>query len=68
VAKQKNRGYHGNGSLYASLSEHEAFLLGEAVVCATFIINYTPTHVVSRMTPYEHLHGKKPSISHFKIF
>lgn len=26
------------------------------------------THVVSDMTPYEHLHGQKPSISHFMIF
>ena len=31
--------------------------LGDVVVCATHIINHTPTHVVIGMTPYEWLHA-----------
>lgn len=43
--------------------------IGEgAVVCVAFIINPTPTRAFSGMTPYEHLHGQKPSLSHLRIF
>jgi hypothetical protein len=31
-------------------------------------INHKPTLVVSSMIPYECFHGKKPFVSHFKIF
>jgi hypothetical protein len=38
------------------------------VVCATHIINRTPTHVVTGTTPYEKWYGNKPSIFYFRIF
>jgi len=41
---------------------------GEAVICATHIINRIPTHVVGGMIPYEKWYGSKPLVSHFRIF
>jgi hypothetical protein len=41
---------------------------GEVIVCATHIINKTPTCVVTCMTPYEKWCEDKPSISPFWIF
>ena len=44
------------------------YLWGEAVRHATYLINRVPTRALSNQTPYECLKGRKPSISHIKIF
>ena len=35
---------------------------------AVYVINRTPTAVIHGMTPYERYNGRKPDISHLKIF
>ena len=40
----------------------------EAVCTAVMIRNRSPTVAVDNMTPYECFYGKKPDVSHFKVF
>ena len=40
----------------------------EALATATYLRNRSPTKAVLGMTPYEAWHGKKPNVSHLRIF
>lgn len=40
----------------------------EAVATAAYIINRSPSRVLNEVTPYEKWTGKKPNLSHLKIF
>ena len=40
----------------------------EAVCTAVMIRNRSPTVSVDNMTPYESFYGRKPDVSHFKVF
>ena len=44
------------------------FLWGEAVSTAMYTLNRCPTKVVEGKTPYEVWTGKKPDISHLRVF
>lgn len=44
------------------------YLWGEAVRHATYLINRVATGSLSNKTPYEALRGRKPNLSHLKIF
>jgi hypothetical protein len=41
---------------------------GEAVVTAVYILNRSPTKALNGMTPYEAWHGRKPAVSHLRVF
>ena len=41
---------------------------GEAVRTAVYILNRSPTKALNKKTPYEAWHGKKPKVSHLRIF
>ena len=41
---------------------------GEAVVMAVYILNRSPTKALNGMTPYEAWHGRKPTVSHLRVF
>jgi hypothetical protein len=41
---------------------------GEAVVTAVYILNRSPTKALNGMTPYEAWHGRKPVVSHLRVF
>ena len=43
-------------------------LWGEAVLTANYIINRCYTRALTKMTPYEALYGRKPSVSHVRVF
>jgi hypothetical protein len=41
---------------------------GEVVVTAVYILNRSPTKALNGMTPYEAWHGRKPTVSHLRVF
>ena len=43
-------------------------VLGEAVACAVYLTNRSPTRSVHEKTPQEAWSGRKPGISHLKVF
>jgi len=44
------------------------YFWAEAVATAVYIMNRTPTAVVHSMTPEEKFTGKKPDVSHLRVF
>ncbi len=44
------------------------YFWAEAIVTVMYIMNRTPTTVVHGMTPEEKFTGKKPNVSHLKVF
>src|SRR3954469_16813332 len=45
-----------------------AIYWGEAVATAVYILNRSPTKALDDRTPYEAWHGRKPTVSHFRVF
>jgi hypothetical protein len=45
-----------------------AVFWGEAVVTDVYIINRSPTKALNDRTSYEAWHGRKPTISHLRVF
>jgi transposase InsO family protein len=41
---------------------------GEAVATAVYILNSSPTKALNGRTPYEAWHGRKPAVSHLRVF
>jgi len=68
VAERKNR--HIAKITCAMLNEKNLpnYFWAEAVATTVYIMNRTPTIVVRGMTPEEKFIGKKPNVSHFKVF
>ncbi|KAL0345416.1 UNVERIFIED_CONTAM: Retrovirus-related Pol polyprotein from transposon TNT 1-94 [Sesamum radiatum] len=40
----------------------------EAIHTAAYVLNRSPTSALTRQTPFEAFHGRKPKVSHFKVF
>jgi hypothetical protein len=38
------------------------------VVMAVYILNRSPTKALNSRTPYEAWHGRKPAVSHLRVF
>jgi hypothetical protein len=45
-----------------------AVFWGEAVVTAVYILNHSPTKALNGKTSYETWHGRKPAVSHLRVF
>jgi hypothetical protein len=45
-----------------------AVFWGEAVVTSVYILNRSPTKALNDRTPYEAWHGRKPAVSHLRVF
>jgi transposase InsO family protein len=45
-----------------------AVFWGEAVVTAVYILNRSPTKALNGRTSYEAWHGRKPTVSHLRVF
>jgi hypothetical protein len=45
-----------------------AMFWGEAVVTAIYILNRSPTKALDGRMPYEVWHGRKPAVSHLRVF
>ncbi|KAL2902865.1 Retrovirus-related Pol polyprotein from transposon TNT 1-94 [Bienertia sinuspersici] len=41
---------------------------GECILCAAHLINRMPLKSINFSTPYERLHGHRPSVSHLRVF
>jgi hypothetical protein len=45
-----------------------AVFWGEAVVTTVYILNRSSTKALNGRTPYEAWHGRKPVVSHLRVF
>jgi hypothetical protein len=45
-----------------------AVFWGEAVVMAIYILNHSPSKALNGRTSYEAWHGRKPGVSHLRVF
>jgi hypothetical protein len=45
-----------------------AIYWGEAVMTAVHLLNRSPTKALDDKTPYEAWHGRKPAVSHLRVF
>jgi hypothetical protein len=45
-----------------------AFYWGEAVMTVVHLLNRSPTKALDGKTPYEAWHGRKPAVSHLRVF
>ena len=45
-----------------------AVFWGEAVLTTVYILNRSPTKALDGRTPYEAWHGRKPAVSHLRVF
>jgi hypothetical protein len=45
-----------------------AVFWGQAVVTAVYILNRSPTKALNGRIPYEAWHGRKPAVSHLRVF
>jgi transposase InsO family protein len=45
-----------------------AVFWGEVVVTAVYILNRSPTKALNGKTPYEAWHGRRPAVSHLRVF
>jgi hypothetical protein len=45
-----------------------AVFWGELVVTPVYILNRSPTKALNGRTPYEAWHGRKPAVSHLRVF
>jgi hypothetical protein len=41
---------------------------GKAIRTAVYLLNRSPTKALDSRTPFEVWHGKKPKVSHLKVF
>lgn len=68
VAERKNRSLLDKARSMAFDSHLPAHLWAEAVSTANYLINRTATRANGGDTPYARFTGKKPSLSHLKVF
>lgn len=68
VVERKNRTVVEMGRCLLKSSGLPLQFWAEAVSISIYLINRSPTQALRCKTPYEVWHGKKPTVSHFKIF
>ena len=68
VAERKNRHIAEVARALMNEKEMPEYYWAEAVHAAVYIMNMTPTAAIHGMTPEEKFTGKKPDLSHLKVF
>ncbi|KAJ0795822.1 putative RNA-directed DNA polymerase [Helianthus annuus] len=68
LAERKNRTKMELGRSMMKMMNVSNNLWAEAVACATYILNRTVTKRIPNITPEESWSGRKPNISHLRIF
>jgi IS30 family transposase len=68
VVEQHNQTVVGMARALLKQRGMPAVFWGEAVVTAVYILNCSPTKALNGRTPYEVWHGRKPAVSHLRVF
>ena len=68
VVERKNRHIAKVARVLMNEKEMPKYYWAEAVHVAVYIMNMTPTAAIHGMTPEEKFTGKKPDLSHLKVF
>ena len=68
VAERKNRSVVEMARSLLKAKELPNVFWAEGVATAVYLLNLSPTKVVPNQTPYEAWSGRKPSVSHLKVF
>ncbi|MCH3501752.1 hypothetical protein LDA67_14910, partial [Enterococcus faecium] len=68
VAERKNRTLKEMANWMLQSKGLSLSFWAEAINCANYIINCTPTKVLKNITPEEAWSSIKPDVSHFRVF
>jgi hypothetical protein len=68
VIERRNQTVVGMAQDLLKQREMPAVFWGEAVVMTVYILNRSPTKALNGKTPYEAWHGRKPAVSHLRVF
>ncbi|CAL9028169.1 unnamed protein product, partial [Prunus brigantina] len=68
VAERKNRTIMDMVRCMLKLKNLPKYFWAEAVACAVYILNRSPSRSVNGRTPYEVWSGRKPNIQHLRVF
>eukprot|EP00253_Pinus_taeda_P032104 PITA_32104 len=68
VAKRKNRTLKEMANCMLQSKGFSLSFWAEAINCANYIINRTPTKILKNITPEEAWSSIKPDVSHFRVF
>lgn len=68
VAERKNRTVVEMARRLQKAKGLPNYFWGEAIVMAVYLLNISPTKAVLNRTPLEAWNGKKPRVSHLKLF
>jgi hypothetical protein len=68
VVERRNQTVVGMARALLKQRRMPAVFWGEAVVMAVYILNRSPTKALNDRTPYEAWHGRKPAVSHLRVF
>jgi hypothetical protein len=68
VVERRNQTIVGMARALLKQRGMSAVFWGEAVVTAVYILNRSPTKALNGMTPYKAWHGRKPAVSHLRVF
>jgi hypothetical protein len=68
VVERRNQTVVGMARALLKQREMPTVFWGEAVVTAVYILNRSPTKALNGRTPYEACHGRKPVVSHLRVF
>jgi transposase InsO family protein len=68
VVERRNQTVVGMARALLKQRAMSAVLWGEAVVMTIYILNRSPTKALNGRTLYEAWHGRKPTVSHLRVF
>jgi hypothetical protein len=68
IIERRNQTVVGMARALLKKRRMSAVFWGEAVVTTVYIFNRLPTKALNGRTPYEAWHGRKPTVSHLRVF
>jgi hypothetical protein len=68
VVERRNQTVVGMARAHLKHMGMSAVFWGEAVVTVVYILSRSPTKALNGRAPYEAWHGRKPAVSHLRVF